>query len=155
MKRLRSPLERVLLTLWVGALWVTGYLAVPVLFANLDPGTAGRLAGQLFTLVSYIGVACGAGLILLRGSRYGWRVGDWKLGVLVVMVALVIVGEMIVQPLMAELKAAGLAEGSRQAAEFGRLHGIASILYLIESLGGVVLVASGLGPAGSHKAANQ
>ncbi len=45
---------------------------------------------------------------------------------------------------MADLKAQGLSEGSRQAADFGRLHGVASILYLIESIGGVVLVASGL-----------
>ncbi len=155
MKRLRRPLERLLLTVWVGSLWAVGYLAVPVFFANLDTGTAGMLAGKLFTLVSYIGLVCGAVLILLRGSGYGSRVADWKLGVLVVMLVLVIIGEMIVQPMMADLKAPGLVEGSRQAAEFGRLHGIASILYLLESLGGGVLVASGLEPAGPHKAANQ
>ncbi|MCK5382667.1 MAG: DUF4149 domain-containing protein, partial [Gammaproteobacteria bacterium] len=29
-------LERILLTLWVGSLWVVGFVVAPVLFAELD-----------------------------------------------------------------------------------------------------------------------
>jgi len=58
------------------------------------------------------------------------------------MLGLVIVGEFVLQPMMAELKMEGLVAGSEQAASFARLHGIASILYLINSLAGAVLVAN-------------
>ena len=150
MKNFRRPLERLFLTAWIGCLWAVGYLATPVLFANLNTETAGVLAGALFTRVSFIGMVCGVALILLRGSGSGWRLKDWKLGILAGMLVLIIVGEFVVQPMMAELKAQGLVEGSRQAAEFGRLHGIASILYLIESLGGAILVAFGLNDPRRH-----
>ncbi len=97
MKRFR-PLERLLLTAWAGCLWAVGYLAAPVLFTNVDSSTAGMLAGNMFGLVSYVGMVCGAGLILLRGLQHGWRLGDWRLGVLVGMVALVVIGEVVLQP---------------------------------------------------------
>ena len=45
-----------------------------------------------------------------------------------------------ITPVMQELKAAGLVPGSDEAAQFGRLHGISSILYLITSLLGLYVV---------------
>lgn len=143
--------ERLLLTLWVGSLWAIGYLAVPVLFALLDDrGLAGMLAGRMFSLVSYLGLVCG-GLLLagtaLRHGRAVWR--SLRAGLLLVMLSLVVVGEFGLQPLMAQLKADGLAEGSVQAAQFARLHGIASLLYLINSLCGLLLVGMGGRQAGA------
>ena len=46
--------ERLLLTLWIGALWSIGYLAVPMAFANLDVTIAGDYAGKLFSAVNKI-----------------------------------------------------------------------------------------------------
>jgi hypothetical protein len=137
--------ERLLLTLWVGALWAIGYLAVPTLFAQLDDRVlAGLLAGRMFTLVSFLGLFCGGVLLLgtlLRQGRMALRsVRAW---LLLVMLLLVGVGEFGLQPLMAQLKAQGLAEGSAQAAQFARLHGVASVLYLINSLCGLLLIGSG------------
>lgn len=137
--------ERILLTLWVGALWAVGYLAVPTLFALLDDRMlAGMLAGRMFTLVSYLGMLC-CGLLLLgsvfrQGRSVIRSVRTW---LLLVMVLLVMVGEFGLQPLMAQLKTQGLAEGSTQAVQFARLHGIASVLYLINSLCGLLLVGLG------------
>ncbi len=137
--------ERLLLTAWVGALWGVGYLAVPVLFASLDDRMlAGQLAGRMFHLVSWLGLGCGGLLIGVRLWRGAWS-PEWRLWVLIGMVLLVLVGEFVIQPQMAELKAEGpFVEGSARAAAFGRLHGIASILYLITSLGGAALAAAGL-----------
>lgn len=139
-----AAVERFLLTLWVGALWGIGYLAVPVLFSSLeDRVLAGMLAGRMFTMVSYIGLSCGALLLTAsawRGER-PWR--HLRPGLLVLMILSVVCGEFILQPMMAQLKAEGLVPGSVQAAEFGRLHGIASIFYLITSLSGFVLVLLG------------
>lgn len=137
--------ERLLLTLWIGALWAIGYLAVPILFAMLDDRMlAGQLAGRMFTLVSFLGLFCGGLLLLgtlLRLGKGALRNG--RAWLLLVMLLLVAVGEFGLQPLMAQLKAQGLIEGSAQAVQFARLHGIASVLYLINSLCGLLLVAAG------------
>lgn len=135
--------ERILLTLWVGVLWGIGYLAVPVLFAHLDDRMlAGRLAGEMFHLVSYVGLVAGTLLLTMQLVRGSGRPG-WRALVLLGMLALVLVGEFVLQPMMAELKTGGLADGTEQARDFARLHGLSSILYLSTSLAGLALVAAG------------
>jgi len=140
--------ERVLLTLWVGGMWAIGYLAAPILFNVLDDRQqAGAVAGHLFTAMSYIGLACGA---LLLGSQFYRRTAKasspWRLWLLIMMLVIVALGQFVLQPMMAELKAGGLAEGSSAAARFGRLHGIAAVLFLINSVAGLVLVIAGVRP---------
>lgn len=133
--------ERILLTLWVGGLWSIGYLAVPLLFASLDDRImAGMLAGKMFTALSYLGLFCG-GLLLLRALfTTPQPFASWTVRLLLVMLLLVAVGEFWIQPIMAELKVGGLVEGSEKAARFGRLHGLASSLYLFNSLCGLALL---------------
>lgn len=134
--------ERVLLTLWVGALWSIGYIAAPTLFALLeDRQLAGNLAGQMFHIVSYIGLICGSLLLvsMVRNFRLHWRV--W---LVVMMLVLVICGEFVLQPMMEALKSQGLVEGSPIKKQFGILHGVASSMYLVESLLGLSLVIFGL-----------
>ncbi|MDH5786490.1 MAG: DUF4149 domain-containing protein [Chromatiales bacterium] len=133
--------ERMLLSLWVGALWAIGYLAVPTLFASLDDSAlAGMVAGRLFTGVSLIGMGCGTALLVsfwMQGAR---PLAERRVQLLVVMLGLVIIGEFALQPQMAALKAEGLIEGSGAAARFGVLHGIASLLYFANSVVGLVLL---------------
>lgn len=137
--------ERLLLTVWIGVVWGVGYVAVPVLFATLEERTlAGVLAGRMFHLVSYLGLAAGSLLATMRLLRLGtWR--DWRLAVIAAMLLSVLLGEFVLQPQMAALKADGpVLEGTERAASFARLHGAASLLYLFTSLGGAVLVGAGL-----------
>lgn len=139
-------IERVLLTLWVGGLWVAGYLVVPTLFAILDDRQlAGRLAGEIFRSMSYVGIAAGIYLLAATAVRAGqaWS-GQWRLWVLLTMLLLVAVGGFVLQPMMQELKATGLIAGSAQATQFGRLHGLSSVLFLVTSLLGLVLAGVGL-----------
>lgn len=134
--------ERVLLTLWVGGLWAIGYIAAPTLFAVLeDRQLAGALAGQMFHIISYIGLVCGVLLLLSVLKRVGIH---WRAWVLVVMLVLVATGEFVLQPMMESLKLQGLIEGSEAKKQFGMLHGFASTIYLVESLLGLTLVATGL-----------
>lgn len=131
--------ERALLTFWVGGMWAIGYIVAPILFTVLDDRQlAGMIAGHTFTAMSYVGLACGS--LLLIGGAYsrGWK--HWRHGILLLMLVIVCVGQFVLQPMMAELKAAGLAEGSAAAATFGKLHGMASILFLINSIAGLALV---------------
>jgi hypothetical protein len=133
--------ERVLLTLWVGALWAVGYLAVPVLFAELDNRMlAGQLAGRMFAIVAWLGLVVGSLLAIGELIRSHGRPG-WRFWVLALMLGLVAVGHFGLQPQMAALKVNGLPEGSSEAAQFARLHGAASVLYLLTSLAGLALVA--------------
>ena len=133
--------ERILLTLWVGGMWTVGYIVAPVLFKLLEKQQAGMVAGQLFTVMSYIGLFCA---VFLIGGQLMQAVtmNNWRLWTLIVMLAIVIIGQFVLQPMMAELKAAGL-EGE-SAKQFGRLHGVSSILFLINSIAGLVLVITGL-----------
>ena len=133
--------ERFLVTLWVGCLWAVGYLAVPTLFSALDDRIlAGMLAGKMFAAVSFIGLGCGTALLSIAVMSTQNFLRDKRVLLLALMLFLVLIGEFVLQPAMADLKAQGLAEGSRAAATFGILHGVASLLYLMNSLGGLLLI---------------
>lgn len=133
--------ERMLLSLWVGALWSIGYLAVPTLFASLDDrAVAGMVAGKMFTGVSLIGLGCGTALLSSFWMQSTKPLRERRVQLLVAMLVLVVLGEFILQPQMAALKAEGLIEGSGAAARFGVLHGLASLLYFANSLIGIVLL---------------
>jgi len=148
-----SILDRLLTTLWVGGLWAIGYLAVPILFSQLDNRMlAGALAGHMFTALSYVGLVAGLGLLPIIALH---REGRWRrarLVLVVLMMVLVAFGEFAIQPVIADLKLQGLVPGSAQAASFAVWHGIASILYLINSLLGLVVAALGCN-AGVNRAA--
>lgn len=137
-------LERVLLALWIGATWGIGYLAAPVLFATLDDRQlAGTLAGRMFDWMNYLGLVTGS--LLLLSNRWRCRVGiDRRAVTLMLMLVIILANQYLLAPWIAELRATGLPEGSEVAARFARLHGVASFLYLINSLLGAGLVAFGI-----------
>ncbi len=134
------------LTLWVGGLWAVGYLAVPILFAALpDPMQAGAIAGDLFSAIGTIGLFCGAYLLLfcLSCLRYG-AVRKWWFWFLVAMFALSALQLYVLQPQIADIKL-GLRNADAETmatlrASFSFWHGFASILYLLQSLLGLLLV---------------
>jgi len=139
-----NKLTLIIITLWVGALWATG-LSAYVLFDTLqDKQLAGSLAGKLFTIVSYIGMASAFYLLIQRllesgtgamKQSYFWAV----LGMLL----LVLAGHFGIQPLLAQLKTNALPNDvmhSVLASRFSAWHGVASVAYLVECLLGFVLV---------------
>jgi hypothetical protein len=135
---LTGAFERILLTAWVGSLWVTGFMVAPVLFANLDDrALAGTLAGELFGMTAWLGLGCGA-LLLLLGRVTGHLAG-WRTWVTVAMLVLVAAGQFGLTPMIAGLREAGLAGTPR----FGQLHGLASLLFGLTALLGLALVAAG------------
>ncbi len=136
--------DRLLLTLWVGGLWAVGYLVAPTLFATLaDRQLAGQIAGQLFHLMSLIGLVCGGLLLVGAALRNGVAaLREWRVGVVGLMLVVTLIGSYVLQPQMAALKLEGIAEGSAAAAQFGRLHGISSGLWMLNSLLGLALVVA-------------
>jgi len=130
-----------LLTLWVGATWAIGYLAVPILFASLeDRMLAGALAGKMFHAEALLGLLAGGLLALTLALQAGSRwLADKRLWLIAAMLLLTAVGAFVLQPQMAALKAAGLPD-DLAGSDFARLHGIASALYLLRSGLGLALV---------------
>lgn len=132
--------EILIQTLWIGALWTAGYIAAPVLFAQLDSQDAGRIAGELFSIVAWISVVCGAALFLMQQAIKG-RASWLRSGLVLAMTTLVACSEWLVRPAM---EATRLADGT-PGDGFGKLHAVSAVLYLAASLLAVVLVATTTG----------
>lgn len=145
MRKLSEALYYIALAAWVGGMWAIGYLAAPVLFANLgDRQLAGFLAGKLFAAGAWGGLGCAAYLAIFLAVRWGGAVVKRSVFWLVlVMAALTTVSLFGIQPLMAQLKAAALPREVMESMlkdRFAAWHGISSILYLVQSLFGAWLV---------------
>lgn len=139
-----SRLNLIVITLWVGALWTTGLTAY-VLFDTLqDKQLAGSLAGELFTMVSYIGMASALYLMIQRLLDYGTSALKQSFfWAVFVMLLLVLAGHFGIQPLLAQLKTDALPNDVMQSVfsdRFRTWHGVASVAYLLECLLGFVLV---------------
>jgi Domain of unknown function (DUF4149) len=124
-------------------------VVVPVLFRNYERMLAGDIAGRLFGAVSLLGTLCGALLLVFAVARARQRVWrDWRTGVLAIMLVSTVIGEFGLAARMRELKELMVLQPAAAAimAEFGRLHGIASLLFLVNSAFGLVLVIFGIRP---------
>ncbi len=146
--RLADGAALLCMTLWVGSLWGVGFLAVPVLFeAQPDKMLAGMLAGLMFTLVAYLGIACASYLLAHMAVRFRRRAFRQPAFLLVAaMLLLVLVSQFGIQPQMAALKAQALPNDvmhSIYAARFDTLHHVASALYVAKALLGAALVIFG------------
>lgn len=133
-------------TLWVGGLWAVGYLAAPILFYNLDDRMlAGMLAGKMFAMMGWVGMACGAWLLVFRVVRGGGAaLKQGFFWIVVLMLALTLAMHFGIQPVMAQLKAAAMPQDVMESLfrdRFAAWHGISSVVYLIESVLGLVLIA--------------
>ncbi len=133
------------ITLWVGGTWMLGYLVVPVLFRVLpDRQLAGMVAGQLFTSLAYIGIGCALYLLLqqlLQAGRAALRRRMFL--VTTVMLLLVLIGQFVLQPILADLKTQALPLDVMQSAlapQFKTWHAVSAIVYLVQSLLGIALV---------------
>lgn len=130
-----SCIDRVALTLWVGSLWTIGLIAAPVLFRHLERAQAGTVAGALFEIGAWIGLGCGTFLLATRWVRGGRRL-QGALVLILLMLVLTMIGQFLLAPAIAALR----ENGAVDTAQFGRLHGLSSVLYLANCLMGLLLV---------------
>lgn len=145
MKNFADNLSLIAVTLWVGGLWAVGYLAAPVLFSSLpDKATAGMLAGNMFTLIAYVGMVCGVYLLLYRLAKSGGaalkQAFFWSV---LLMLLLAIGGHFGIHPILESLKAQAMPREVMESVfrdRFVAWHGVSSIVYLVQSLLGLVLV---------------
>ena len=145
MRRFWEGLAGTSLVLWIGGMWAIGYIAAPVLFTSLgDKQLAGMLAGKLFGIIAWVGIATAIYLLIYRIARDGGSALKtlffWGVAL---MLGLTLVGLFGIQPIMQGLKDQAMPLAVMQsvfADRFSRWHGISSILYLIQSALGLILV---------------
>lgn len=134
---LTQALERLILALWFGTGVGVGYLAVPILFARLaDPALAGDLAAEMFRWTGWLGLTAGVLLLGIYRQLSGrWR--HWRTPVVAAMFGATAVIQFLLAPAMSALRA--LPAESRDG--FGALHGASSVLFLLVTLLGLLLLA--------------
>lgn len=147
MKNLFHAIATIALTIWLGGLLAIGYLAVPVLFHTLpDKQLAGQLAGAMFNALAYVGIICGVILLLEKRYSHTAQASFWRnksVWIIAAMLSLGLIIQCGLSPLMAQLKLQAQpldVMHSSFAAQFKMLHGVSSILYLLETVLGVVLL---------------
>ncbi len=118
-----------LLVLWAGSLWSVGLWVTPILFsAQPDRHLAGVLAGRIFSIETYVGIAVAVLALLLPGrTKFVW-------GYLAA--ALLAANEWALRPVMVEAR----AHGSAMGLTFGAWHGVSAVLYVQACLAVLVLV---------------
>ena len=145
MRTLTSALYSIAISVWVGGLLAIGFIAAPVLFTQLaDRGLAGNLAGVMFTVTAWVGLACGTYLILFVMAAKGWRAFQSSVfWIVLLMLALTAAGHFGVQPILEQLRADALPRRIMESAlreRFNTWHGVSTALYLVQSLLGIALV---------------
>jgi hypothetical protein len=120
---------RVLSVLWAGSLWSVGLWVTPIVFAvESDHRLAGVLAGRIFSIETYAGIAVAVFALLLPGrTKFVW-------GYLAAV--LLAANEWALRPVMVVARAHGSAAGLT----FGAWHGVSAVIYLAACLALLILV---------------
>jgi len=120
--------------LWAGSLWAVGLWVTPILFsAQSDRHLAGVLAGRIFSIETYVGIAAAVLALLLPGrAKFAWAY---------LAAALMAANEWVLRPVMVAARASGTAAGLT----FGAWHGVSAVVYLAACL--ALLRAIWPGPA--------
>ena len=146
-----------ILAVWVGGLAALGLVAAPAIFAALeaqDPAAGRTLAALVFGVVferfQYVALALGAALTALlivrallgpRPLRFAWRV--WTV---VAMMAVGALSVFVTAPRIDQIRrettgaVAALPDTDPRKIEFGRLHGLSSVLMLATLAAGAGLI---------------
>lgn len=134
--------------LWVGSLLAVGYLVAPAIFSTMtDRQAAGMVAGSIFKLEAYLSLIVCIGLMVLANLLVNRGLNQFRLirWLLLAMLLCSISAAFIFIPWMNTLRDNALVQGmpvmlSPSATLFGRLHGVSSILFMLQSLLGITLV---------------
>lgn len=146
MRKLADCIFRIAMCLWCGGLWIMG-LSAWMLFRTLNSrALAGEVAGSLFGLIAWVGLACAAYLLVFLLARRQWAAFKSSVFWLVLaMLLLTLAGYFGIQPILAALKAEAWPRTVMESVvrdRFATWHGVSSGLYLVQSLLAVVLVLS-------------
>ena len=134
--------------IWVGSILAVGYLVAPVIFSTLtDRQVAGMVAGSVFKAEAYLSILICIALMVLANLLVTRGLNQYRLIRLLLLGMLVCssAASFILIPWLDTLRDQALLEGmpvmlSPSADLFRTLHGVSSVLFLIQSALGIYLV---------------
>jgi hypothetical protein len=134
--------------IWVGSILAVGYLVAPVIFSTLtDRQVAGMVAGSVFKAEAYLSILICIALMVLANLLVTRGLNQYRLIRLLLLGMLVCssAASFILIPWLDTLRDQALLEGmpvmlSPSADLFRTLHGVSSVLFLIQSAPGIYLV---------------
>lgn len=110
--------------LWWGSLSAIGFMAVPMLFANLPtPALAGYMAAKLFAAQTWVSIACCAMLLVLSKRRQAEKIEEW---------AQAAIGFVIAGMLLALLVQYGVSPKIVARENLKLWHGVGTAMYALQ-----------------------
>ena len=134
--------------LWVGSILAVGYLVAPAIFNTLtDRQVAGMVAGSVFKAEAYLSIIICIALMVLANLLVTRGLSQYKMIRLILLGMLICAAaaSFVMLPWLDTLRDQALLEGmpvmlSPSADLFRKLHGVSSILFLLQSALGIYLV---------------
>lgn len=134
--------------LWVGSILAVGYLVAPAIFNTLtDRQVAGMVAGSVFKVEAYLSIIICIALMVLANLLVTRGLSQYKMIRLILLGMLICAAaaSFVLIPWLDTLRDQALLDGmpvmlSPSADLFRKLHGVSSILFLLQSILGIYLV---------------
>ncbi|WP_182342167.1 MULTISPECIES: DUF4149 domain-containing protein [Comamonas] len=125
--------------LWWGSLSAIGFMAVPMLFANLPQASmAGFMAAKLFAAQTWVSLACGLVLLVLAKDKASNTIEPWARAAL---------GFVLAGMLMALVVQYGISPKIVQRENFKFWHGLGTLLYALQWLCAALVLWRASAPA--------
>ena len=118
--------------LWWGSLSAIGFMAVPLLFANLPAASAaGFMAAKLFAAQTWVSVACGLVLLVLSKEKGAVAPAPW---------AQAAIGFVVTGMLLALVVQYGVSPKIVQRQNLKWWHGLGTLMYALQWLCAAVVL---------------
>jgi hypothetical protein len=136
--------HRLLLVAFLGALALFATTVTPALFASVPPASAARVVGRVLPVLDWAGLLLGLSAVVLGATG---RSGRAAVVLGAVLASLAAASLFLVTPQIASIRqAAGdtlshLPPGDPTRRRFGMLHGLSTVLFGLQAVMAVALVA--------------
>ena len=144
MKQWLENLAVITATFWIGGWWVVGVVAYELFKMTPEAQLAGNIAGQLFRMMAYVGMASSIYLLIQRVYQYGTNaLKQGFFWLILFMLILILVSHLGIDPLLEKFKLEAMPKDVMEsvfADRFSTWHGVSSIAYLLECFLGVLVV---------------
>ena len=144
MKQWLEKLAIITATFWIGGLWVVGIVAYELFKLIPEAQLAGNIAGQLFRMMAYVGMAASIYLLIQRVYQYGTNaLKQGFFWIILLMLLLILISHLGINPLLEKFKLEAMPKNVMEsvfADRFATWHGISSIAYLLECFLGIFAI---------------
>jgi hypothetical protein len=135
---------KILVSLWVGALWWMMLVAV-VLFEKIPTNfLAGLVAAELFKYLSYVGFVVTVIFMLSNFNREGFSfIKKGIFWIVFVMLSILLINYFGIHPFLETMKVKAMPKEVMEsifADRFAAWHGVSSVAYLINAILGIFLI---------------